>query len=527
MYSLLDLKGKLHPRRALSKRTSAFFSQPEDSEAKEEDSQFPDISMMVNELYTSIFEIEEEEQVYDRVKRNSTIDESASKKIDALWVDFSAIQSSNECGSRLATQLFLDHRKLTALEDRLYSLRPNSVVVFDNLGNDVCVTGPSGFINFLTVISPVLQEFEGMMSFVLVTNQELSWEVTHKFCGDIRKHEIQALSDAKAREFAEQVYPLDPEMLLSACRGLPGKMARFAKYTSIGTIRQAAEAVSRETNDRGSVYYYPTDPSEFYNSPEEAIMAEGIAEELTSEESLAAGCILQGIGPFDDGLAWSLCKEAFNFDVARWHMAWKGLVASGWIHDIPDLGYVMSPVAVVTKAEDVTLEHQWETYVNYVAEQATRINAKAEETPFVLKDYYNSNISHFTALLNTFLDAVDPFQRQALTPEDAVASELYRALDKSFDEDIMAPSGDNSMDMFRRKVALTKQSLESLAQRIAGNTSFILEAFVPVSIGIKFTAGVMNAFIDRTQPTYLLAVLDCAVEVSMIHEFLHVGKLVI
>jgi hypothetical protein len=109
------------------------------------------------------------------------------------------------------------------------------------------------------------------------------------------------------------------------------------------------------------------------------VIQEALANELTSDERLCAACLIKNITPFNESMAWYLCKTAFNVNIVRWYFAWKILIKKRWVISVGDLGYIVPADAVVSGVipTTITQETQWDSYILYWAERLAKVDNAA------------------------------------------------------------------------------------------------------------------------------------------------------
>lgn len=190
-----------------------------------------------------------------------------------------------------------------------------------------------------------------------------------------RKIVILPLNHKPALALARSLQLIDAESLVLAGRYLPGEMAFLYRFCSLKTIRSIAAL--RTAKKSGSVDFRgavagrdgkrPSSASPQPLCPGSSVMRlwdaatnlvlRDLLDSLSPDELLAASSIIPGVPPINDACSWAVCREAFNGDLLRWRVAYRGLIRSGWLVEAGDLGYLtFAPLGyVVPVPESSTL----------------------------------------------------------------------------------------------------------------------------------------------------------------------------
>ena len=221
---------------------------------------------------------------------------------------------------------------------------------------------------------------------------------------------------------------LDIDKLVSASSCLPGEIVLLASGGSLGGIRKVAEQIGEIRRSFGASsrgIYNSTGSSAGDTSSEQAlaklqqqrqlisddqlwiqhaksIVAIEIFNQLTPDEQLLTTSLLGNICHFDEALVWSMSRKQFHNDILRWNIAWMGLLESGWVVRVPDLGYSVSSIAAYVKTScdvlDIQRLHEW--YLSHWSDELVRVNIYAynlldpRQAASTL-EYFTQNISHF------------------------------------------------------------------------------------------------------------------------------------
>jgi hypothetical protein len=232
---------------------------------------------------------------------------------DVLWIDLLKTTNEMEITSRFISQLFLSTAVYEvgfekAVQNMMASCQPGSVVVFDNVDNANLNPAGIAFETWLyEIIDELLKPSDVKITFVIVTEKPMS--VANHLT---KRVEVTALDSGLAIELAEAIFPARPNLLVEASGSLAGRMVRLANLCSLNTLRYVCQIKNLAATAEVDI-----------NSASDIVLT-GVATDLSPEESLCASCLLKGLAPFDEALAWSFCKEAFDHDITRWSFAWQG-----------------------------------------------------------------------------------------------------------------------------------------------------------------------------------------------------------
>ena len=229
---------------------------------------------------------------------------------------------------------------------------------------------------------------------------------------------------------------LDIDKLVSASSCLPGEIVLLASGGSLGGIRKVAEQIGEIRRSFGASsrgIYNSTGSSAGDTSSEQAlaklqqrrqlisddqlwiqhaksIVAIEIFNQLTPDEQLLTTSLLGNICHFDEALVWSMSRKQFHNDILRWNIAWMGLLESGWVVRVPDLGYSVSSIAAYVKTScdvlDIQRLHEW--YLSHWTDELVRVNIYAynlldpRQAASTL-EYFTQNISHFKHVIKVCL----------------------------------------------------------------------------------------------------------------------------
>lgn len=332
---------------------------------------------------------------------------------DVLWVDLTNAFSQVEVVSRIICQLGI--RDCFSQDDfqahfgrLLDSLKDRSVVVFDNFPEVVSALLDEGdrtdeeddFSSSFRPVIPTLLEREKRLHVIVVGTKKV------KIGGRgaaLYRNEIffSTLTPENAELLAQDIFPFDADTLKIAGRCLAGEMARLARFSHIEGLRKLKGIVLR-----GFFFSHGALVEGNHHSSSRVLLKEcrdslarDLAFELGPDEALCASCLLKGTAPFDAGLGWSLCKKAFDSDIVRWKVAWRGLLECGWLLHNPDLGFVVPTNSLVVDDDrsSISEETQWNTYLEYWAREAVRINNEAASCSSALISF-DCNRTHFKFL---------------------------------------------------------------------------------------------------------------------------------
>jgi hypothetical protein len=142
---------------------------------------------------------------------------------------------------------------------------------------------------------------------------------------------------------------------------------------------------------------------------ESLVIQEALANNLTSDERLCAACLIKNITPFNEAMAWYVCKEAFNNNIVRWYFAWKILIKRRWVLSAGDLGFVVPADAVVAGviSTSITQEAQWDRYILFWAERLAQVDIAAAVCLTALEDFDNYRSHYKNVFYGFFNKAID------------------------------------------------------------------------------------------------------------------------
>ena len=310
---------------------------------------------------------------------------------DVLWVDCHHANTDAEFTSRVVSQLFLqdsfhDDSFKTALFTIVQPLRPGSVLVLDGFGSSTT----DGLRHFLhKVIDAVTPLFAGLC-LVFVSHTALGNEL--KSYGEYHSVTWSRMYSETAEKLACQLYPADPNSLISASEFQAGSLVRLSKYCSLRALRSLAKAAKDGLNKTNLDRIYYSD----------------LSMDMTMDEGLLACILLRGIAAFDYSLAWALSKRAFKGDLFRWHVSWLRLLEMGWIIYSPDYGYfipfaAMATIADVFESQFTSIQIQFDLYLMHWTEQLIKIHETSAENKLELT-YFEHNKVHFRILFACFVE---------------------------------------------------------------------------------------------------------------------------
>ena len=282
---------------------------------------------------------------------------------DCIWIDLFKTANDMELISRVCSQVHLkncvgkpDFTK--EFKSFLSTLNKKSVIVIDNLdGED---EGESRLVLdcFNSMLLPILGEFASKFCIVLISR--LSFKMSPFKA--TQRLDIGPLDKVARYEMALAHCPEDPISMVVVSDGLAGNISVLNRRCSLETIRIIATELNNPL---------------FANIS--SVIQEALANELTSDERLCAACLIKNITPFNESMAWYLCKAAFNDNIVRWYFAWKILIKKRWVMSVGDLGYIVPTDTVVSGviSTTITQETQWDSYILYWAERLAKVDNAA------------------------------------------------------------------------------------------------------------------------------------------------------
>jgi hypothetical protein len=317
---------------------------------------------------------------------------------DVLWVDCTHVRTIADMYASFNSQLFICFGNVegnSGYDDydesflKLMSLlRAGSLLILDNLFIDdsyVTESVPSihaavnDLIVFVGDLKRKCDHYRFSISVVLVNDNDIASLddcISTSLFNSVGQGSftIPPLAPEVALTLAKEVFAVDPAALVSASGCLPGLMVHLAQFVDV-------EVIDNMARDRRAYTAAEAYLSQENSSLAARHVAECIARELDSDETLCGTCLLRGIAPFQDSLAWELCREAFDNDVLRWRIAFLGLLESGWLMLRADRGYVVSASSMVRPIDTVGLygfnispTMQWAAYLVHWAGELVYMN---------------------------------------------------------------------------------------------------------------------------------------------------------
>ena len=383
---------------------------------------------------------------------------------------------------------------------------------------------------------------------------------------EARKISIPPLSHKPALAMAKSLQWIDAEALVLAGRYCPGEMVLLHRFCSLKAIRAIASIRTKdrhgsdsvggkekkgagESGSKGSgtkgransqtnqpVFSHSLSPGSSLRRLWDAttnLLLKDILSVLSHDELLAAFAVIPGIPPIGEACGWALCRELFSGDLLRWRLAWRGLIRSGWLIQVGDLGFVtLAPLGYVVASprttaltgenhpnfppvpptEDITSENgniirerRSSLYLHYWAAELTRIDISCSENllNFALFDrHYQHFRIMFASLVASTLGA-DMRSGEKLRGSQQNGKEEVGA-DKdpsrrllSFGRSLSASySMEGSLDK-RDESELEiplffTSNISALGMRIAGHLSRLLSSRFPPSEGTLIARAVLQ-----------------------------------
>jgi hypothetical protein len=239
-----------------------------------------------------------------------------------------------------------------------------------------------------------------------------------------------------ATGFACELFTPDPTALALAGQCLPGLMIRLARHIDIEVLRNIAREHQHTVHHQQHVSELP---KSVYTH-----MSECVARELNEDETLCATCLLRGIPPFHDNLAWELCREAFSNDILRWKVAFMGLRATGWLSHRADRGYIVPATAMVRPVDSVALygfsisaTMQWAAYIVHWTNELVAINHNANGSCVLIG--FDAQFLHiqnvFDILITTSKEQAGESSKKGIDSSETKMENEFRPLSTHFDID--------------------------------------------------------------------------------------------
>lgn len=281
---------------------------------------------------------------------------------DYVWIDLAGVSNDKEAISKIASQLcfrgICDMEQLSlCLFSYLKALRAGSVVVVDNVDTESPVLSPCLHSLLSTFHDASNATSTSSLRFILSCRVADS-TLLEKITGPLNKNNVpltqinvSPLSSAPAAHMASNLkaisfplLPTDAQAIVTAGLSLPGLMSIIINQCTLSVIRKLA-------NDISTAQTSSTPPPSVSSPDDEAIKsfyveaAASVAKELGADERLCALCMSflpRPSTPFSEPLAWALCRNAFNGDLIRWLVAFRGLVDCNWFVSTTDNHYIPS-----------------------------------------------------------------------------------------------------------------------------------------------------------------------------------------
>ena len=429
------------------------------------------------------------------------------KDRDVIWIDFFKVATMKEAISRVNSQLSLrgcmDLSSTSAeLFELLTVLRKGSVIVFDNVDYE-----STNLESFFSEIIKHHKEFSTKLCFVVTSIQSCSFvenlsnpvHITlEKFSDETA---IKMASEMKPDVSQSTMLPVDPIALQRAGENLPGKIVILAKMCALNSVRDLANELPE-----------PDDPSfvEAISQAEESVSSRVFAD-LSDDEKLCARYILHEAAPFSEPLCWTLAKEAFCEDIARWNIAWKSLIEIGWIIPSADLGYSLSylaakcPKSTIYESDDIEKFELdlWNSYINYYA--LTFLNmSNMIQSNALAQEQYHFHFRGFRDVLNLF----------ASYPESAVASSS--SIKRSFIVFERISTSPGFFDEHISKVpSLGEEKVKDLAINFAGQLTHFY-SLLHNSHKVQLAKAIYNSLTIEDGLIHLKARLDYARQLKIL-----------
>lgn len=312
---------------------------------------------------------------------------------DCVWIDLFKTSNDMEIISRACSQLHLKDCVgkpdfIRVFRSFLSTLNKKSVIVIDNIDGEDENESKTVVDCFISMLLPVLGDYSSKFCIVLISR--LSFRMSPFKAA--QRIDIGPLDKLARFEMATVNCPEDPVAMIAVSGGLAGGMSVAQRRCSLETLRIVASELSNPL---------------FQN--ESLVIQEALANDLTSDERLCAACLIKNITPFNEGMAWFVCKEAFHNNIVRWYFAWKILIKRRWVLNAGDLGYIVPADAVVAGviSTSITQEAQWDRYILFWAERLAQVDNAAAVCLTALEDFDNYRSHYKNVFYGFFNKAID------------------------------------------------------------------------------------------------------------------------
>jgi len=311
---------------------------------------------------------------------------------DCVYIDMAKVSTEMECTSRVVSQLHLmecnTKESFTVRFNQFLSeLKFGSVIIFDNLDGDEKSETINSFSSFAAAIFKHCEPFETTLCFVIVGRHMTNLSFA------VQTINIPPLQAEVAHNFAKTLLPVDPTSLVRASQGLPGLMYHYAKKCNLDTIRAIAINVTADPAAIHEVY-----------GPKPGGISHDVNTNLGDDERLLASCLLKVSASFGPAMSWYMAKDNFKEDIVRWYLAWKGLIAKGWVSPDGELNYFVPSDATITSSPTgtaPTMEEQWQRYCMFWAQHLQDVSSCCEESLMPWEDF-DKYRHHYKNMLGCF-----------------------------------------------------------------------------------------------------------------------------
>ena len=333
---------------------------------------------------------------------------------DCVYIDMSKVSTEMECVSRVISQLHLMECSTkesfnTCFNKFLSELKFGSVVIFDNIDGDEKAETITSFSSFATAIFKLCEPFETSLCFVIVGRHMTNLSFV------VQTINIPALQGDVVISLANKLLPMDPNALVTASQGYSGLMYYLTMKCNIDTIRAIAVNTSADPAALQAVY-----------GSEPGGMSHDVNSALSEDEKLLAGCLLKVSASFGPAMSWYISKENFSDDIVRWYLAWKGLIAKGWLSCDGYLNYMVAKDATVSSSLNATaptLQEQWRRYCLFWAQHLQDVSACCEDSLMPWEDF-DKYRHHYKNMLGCFFKQQNSEEETTLTNISELAALL-------------------------------------------------------------------------------------------------------
>lgn len=289
---------------------------------------------------------------------------------DCVWIDLFKTTNDMELISRVCSQVYLKDCVgkpdfIREFKSYLSTLNKKSVIVIDNLDGEDENESRAVIECFGSFLLPLLAEYESKFCIVLLSRSSFKmspYKATQRL-------DIGPLDKVARYEMACSHCIEDPISMVLISDGLAGAIAVLNRRCSLETIRIIASELNNPLFENISL-----------------VIQEALANDMTTDERLCAACLIKNITPFNEAMAWYVCREAFNDNIVRWYFAWKILIKRRWVLSVGDLGYIVPADAVVAGEipSSITQEAQWDKYILHWAERLAKVDNAASGIVLIL-----------------------------------------------------------------------------------------------------------------------------------------------